>query len=174
MNKMILIFIILMLFFCSISYCQNKVKNPCESSAKHRQLDFWVGEWDVYNQKNKKVGTNSIKKIQGGCAIQENWTGSSGSTGTSLNLYEPASGKWEQLWVAASGYIIWYRGEFKDGAMRLTEGENILMDGSKEKSRMTLTPTTEGNVIQLIEQSKDDGETWYVWFKGTYVPATNN
>lgn len=171
----VLYFTVIVLCLISISNAQQITEKqtqnaPCGNSAKHRQLDFWLGEWDVFDTKNQKVGTNIIKKIQNGCALQENWTGGSGSTGTSINLYNPDADKWEQLWVAGSGYIIWYQGEFKDGAMHFSKGGNITIDGSKEKSRMTLTPTAEGNVIQLIEQSKDEGETWYVWFRGKYVP----
>ena len=142
---------------------------PCEDESKRRELDFWIGDWDVFDAKNQKVGTNIIYKIQNGCAIQENWKSARGSTGMSVNYHEPSSGKWEQIWVDASGSIIRLQGEFKDGAMRFTKGENISKDGSKELSRMTLTPTEDGKVIQLIEQSKDEGKTWYVWFKGSYV-----
>src|ERR1051325_1609374 len=42
---------------------------PC-SSAEYRQLDFWVGDWDVYDDKGVLQGHNLVQKILGGCALQ--------------------------------------------------------------------------------------------------------
>ena len=86
-----------------------------------------------------------------------------------MNYWDPESRAWRQNWVADSGYIIRYEGEFRDGAMHL-EGRNIQIDGTVETSRMTWTPREDGTVRQLIEQSRDDGLTWYVWFDGIYSP----
>jgi hypothetical protein len=49
------------------------------------------------------------------------------------------------------------------------EGANVSRDGSSERFRMTFTPSPDGSVRQFIEQSRDGGETWYVWFDGRYV-----
>jgi hypothetical protein len=86
-----------------------------------------------------------------------------------MNYFDPEARMWRQNWVADSGYVIRYEGNLRDGAMHL-QGENIARDGSKEASRMTLTPQADGSVLQKIEQSRDRGKTWYVWFQGTYVP----
>ena len=45
--------------------------HPCEGSAVNRQLDFWVGEWDVYAPQGHQVGTSSVQRILGGCVIFE-------------------------------------------------------------------------------------------------------
>ena len=33
---------------------------PCEQDARHRVLDFWVGEWQVVDGDGQAVGTNRI------------------------------------------------------------------------------------------------------------------
>src|SRR5919108_895437 len=58
---------------------------PC-SAPEYRQFDFWVGEWDVKTPKGTIAGTNRIERIEGGCALQENWRGTN-NTGRSINAY---------------------------------------------------------------------------------------
>ncbi len=142
---------------------------PCEYSEKHREFDFWIGEWEVFNPQGQQIGTNVIQKFINGCVIYENWTSArSGYYGKSFNYYDPAAGKWKQNWVDSAGGIVWYEGEVKDGVMHFS-GENISMDGSKQLARVTFTPLPDGRVHHVIEQSADDGKTWSVYFDGMYV-----
>ena len=39
----------------------------------HKQFDFWIGEWNVYDTTGHKVGENSIVKLEKGCIINEHW-----------------------------------------------------------------------------------------------------
>jgi len=142
---------------------------PCEYDDRYRQFDFWIGSWNVYNPQGSKVGENRITRELKGCMLHEHWQSVLGNTGQSINYFDPAKKKWIQQWVDAGGGVINYEGEFSDGAMRF-QGVNISMDGTSELSRMTFTPNPDGIVWQLIEQSKDNGKTWYVWFDGKYVP----
>jgi len=143
---------------------------PCESDERYRQLDFWLGRWEVRDSGGTLVGHNFVVPMLKGCLILENWLGQGESgEGKSLNYLDPRTGKWRQNWVADRGYTIDYTGEIREGVLHL-EGTNTSVDGSVERSRMTLTPGDDGTVHQLIEQSKDDGATWYVWFDGTYTP----
>jgi hypothetical protein len=127
-----------------------------------------VGEWDVFAPDGKAAGTNRIAKLANGCLLLENWTSVAGGTGKSINYYNPARGKWVQTWVDGHGGIIEVEGVFADGVMRF-EGVHIYPDGRREAYRMSFTPHNDGSVRQFIEQSKDDGTSWYVWFDGKYV-----
>jgi len=148
----------------------NRNAQPCEYDSTYRQLDFWIGQWEVYNPRGQLVGHNLIEKSLNGCMLIENWEGVDGSKGKSINFYDPEAGKWKQQWVGATGYIIQYSGNIIDGAMHFA-GTNISMDGESKLSRMTLTPEDNSNVHQVIEQSPDGGETWNIWFDGTYIPV---
>jgi tetratricopeptide (TPR) repeat protein len=142
---------------------------PCEYSDKHREFDFWIGEWDVFNSQGQQIGTNVIQKFINGCVIYENWTSArSGYYGKSFNYYDPAAGKWKQNWVDAMGGIVWYEGDVKDGAMHFT-GASIGIDGVKQLAQVTLTPLPDGRIHHVINQSTDDGKTWSVYFDGMYV-----
>jgi tetratricopeptide (TPR) repeat protein len=142
---------------------------PCEYLEVYRQFDFWVGDWDVFSPNGRKQGSNSIQKVAGGCVLLENWTSASGPyTGKSINYYDPLKKKWVQRWADSSGAIIPTEGEFEDGAMRLS-GQLIDRQGGAVLFRGTWTPLPDGRVRQLLEQSKDDGKTWTVWFDGYYT-----
>lgn len=147
----------------------DKNARPCQYDDNHRQLDFWLGRWTVYNPQGQQVGENIVERHLEGCMIQENWQGRFGSKGKSLNYYDPEIQAWRQQWVSSNGSVINYTGHLENGAMHYT-GKNIGMDGSVKLSRMTLTLQDNGDVHQLIEQSNDNGETWNVWFDGIYKP----
>ncbi|HEX9653819.1 MAG TPA: tetratricopeptide repeat protein, partial [bacterium] len=153
--------------FQGVLEAADKNARPCEYSEQHRQFDFWVGEWDVFNGQGQQVGTNVIQKILNGCVLHETWS-APGQLGKSFSYFDPGSGKWKQNWVQAQGGIIWYEGELQDGVMHFT-GESILFDGSKQLARGSFTPLPDGRVRQFLEQSPDEGKTWYVTFDGIYV-----
>jgi hypothetical protein len=158
------------LFLFAVPATSQESAGKACGSPEHRAFDFWLGEWDVLTPQGQKAGTNRIERILNGCALLENWTSVRGGSGTSLNFFNSSTRRWEQLWVDDGGGVIQYEGEFKDGAMRFDKGEHVRRDGSRVRSRMTLTALEGGRVRQLIEQSSDDGKTWTLWFDGTYVP----
>lgn len=135
-----------------------------------RQMDFWVGQWEVIGPEGKKAGVNTIETALKGRAIIERWTSAGGNSGTSINYFDAARKQWVQVWIDDSGDALQTLGAFENGAMR-TAGETSMHDGKRGKMRSTLTPNADGTITQLIEESADDGKTWTVAFKGTYKRA---
>ena len=143
---------------------------PC-TAPEYRQFDFWAGRWEVRGADAKVAGTNRIEPILGGCALQENWTGSSGVVGTSLNAYDPLDGKWHQTWVDGEGLRLELAGEYAQGKMTLSGEGRLTGTPGRLRHRITWSRLPEGGrVRQLWEVSKDDGRTWSVAFDGTYIP----
>lgn len=137
--------------------------NPC-AAAEFGQFDFWVGRWDVYGPKGKQVANSLIEKVYG-CGVRENWMPlSGGSPGGSLNIYVPATGKWEQFWIDGSGTRAHFVGGF-DGKAMVIQGE-----WGGPLTRMTYSKAADGSVRQFGEQSTDGGKTWAVAFDLTYRP----
>lgn len=132
-------------------------------TAEHRQFDFWLGDWEV-TAGGRKAGTNVITSIQGGFAVHENWTNAGGGTGTSLNFFDRADGKWHQVWIDASGNALFLAGGLVDGKMVLQSAES---GGAIQ--RVTWTPLEGATVRQLWETSADKGKTWSVVFDGHYT-----
>lgn len=142
----------------------------CTDDA-YRQFDFWIGDWEV-SSNDQPAGTNSIRPILGGCALQENWqgTGPGGLSGKSFNIYDLAGDRWHQTWVDSSGTLLELNGGLIDGNMVL-EGKRPRRDGNgTTEHRITWTPNEDGSVRQYWEASRDNGVNWNVLFDGLYVP----
>jgi len=110
----------------------------------------------------KIAGHNRIELILDGRALQENWTGNGGFTGTSLNLYDAAAKTWRQFWIDRAGGVLQLSGGLVDGSMVL-EGSST-EDGTTTIDRITWTPNADGSVRQFWEQSKDNRRTWTAAF----------
>jgi hypothetical protein len=90
---------------------------PCEADS-HREFDFWLGDWDVFNASGAQVGTNRIEALYDGCVIAESWTDAGGGRGRSINAFDPDTGLWHQTWVSANPVgIIRMAGVLEDGVL---------------------------------------------------------
>jgi hypothetical protein len=139
---------------------------PCTAPA-YRQFDFWLGDWGVTNPAGKAAGTNRITRILGGCALREEWTGTGGSAGTSLNVYDADAKRWRQTWVDDHGGVLLLTGGIQDGKMVL-EGDTPAPGGKTVHQRITWTPLPGGRVRQFWDSSADGGKTWKIEFNGIY------
>ncbi len=57
-----------------------------QSDTPTMELDFWVGEWDAYNEQGDRVGSNSTLRHIDGCMLLESWTGAGGIVDGSTQL----------------------------------------------------------------------------------------
>lgn len=143
---------------------------PDCKAPEFRQFDFWLGEWNVPAPGGKPPGHSRIESILDGCVILENWSGGSGYTGKSFNMYNRDTGRWEQFWVDTTGSRLHLIGGLVDGKMVL-EGQQDkpnAQTGLTQRERISWTPNADGTVRQLWETSNDDGKTWAVSFDGLY------
>ena len=148
-------------------HAQQAPPAACTSDV-HRQFDFWVGDWEVTDSAGRTVyGTNRVVREEGGCLIHENWVGSRGGSGQSLNFFDPLQQKWEQVWVGSDGLILQMLGGLRRDSMVL-EGEALAPGGARVAQRAAWTPQADGRVRQFWEQSTDGGSTWAVAFDGWY------
>lgn len=146
----------------------NAQTNPC-NSAKAHEFDFWIGEWDVYDiNADTIVGHNVIAPIAGGCALLENWTGRSGSVGSSINKYNFTTNTWEQMWVDNSGSSLHIKGSYNDSKMILENEQPSQSGKGTVKNKITYYKNSDGTVRQHWEYSTDHGKTWLNAFDGLY------
>ncbi len=155
----------LLLCFSSAGFAQNE---PCTSDTRFAAFDFWVGDWDVYANGNP-VGSNSIVKHEAGCLLLESWEGAGGSTGMSLNYFNPVSGFWQQVWVSAGEYAIDISGGLVNESMVLVGELYNYGSGETFDFRGTWTPNADGSVRQFFEQVNPETSAWEPWFDGRYV-----
>jgi hypothetical protein len=140
------------------------------TAPEHRQFDFWIGKWDVFDAKSgARAGASQIELLYGACVIRENWS-EPGFAGGSLNIY--ADGKWRQTWVDQSGSRREFEGGVSDGKMILVA--RVHRPQAPDKTflvRMTFTKNGDGTVRQFSDYSKNDGATWAFRYDYIYKPA---
>ncbi|MCE9593967.1 MAG: hypothetical protein K8S98_07235 [Planctomycetes bacterium] len=143
------------------------VKTSGEATGKNRELDFWLGDWDVFDVAGTQVGKSSITKAERGRMIHESWTDATGRTGQSMNFVDAFDGAWKQEWVDDKGGVSHYSGELRDGAMCFV-GFSTMGPNTRIGSRCTFTPNPDGSVRQFIETQDAQGN-WSSAFDGKYV-----
>jgi len=101
------------------------VQTSCQDS-EYRQLDFWVGEWNLeWDLPDGKTGsgTNIITQTPfGDCVITENFDGAPTQQfkGMSVSTYHKPASMWRQTWVDdQGGYFALYGGAQADGTFKL-------------------------------------------------------
>lgn len=139
---------------------------PC-SEPEQKQLEFWVGEWDLTWPGNSpgetEHGTNSIRRILDGCIVEENFSGGDAMhlRGRSVSIFDVRAGKWKQTWVDNEGGYLDLVGEFKDRQMVLAR-EAARPDGTTSLQRMVFKNIAHDEFDWSWETSKDGGKTWTV------------
>lgn len=144
-----------------------KPGSACDAAAR-RQFDFWLGDWDVRDATGKLVGRNRITRVQDGCALEEQWSGNGGVTGSSLNAYDAERNRWHQTWVDNTGGLLLLEGGLRDGRM-IMAGQAVATPGAMPvMQRIGWQALPDGRVRQLWESSPD-GSVWTVVFDGYYT-----
>lgn len=144
-------------------------QSRCTSNPEYRQFDFWIGEWEVKNPNNVVVGNSMIELTVGDCVILENWSGSSGYSGKSLNYYSVIDQKWHQKWIGSGGIPIEFSGEYNSETKSMNyTGEGFGQGGVELDYKLTFYHLSDNHIRQHWEQSNDKGTTWVTIFDGHY------
>ncbi|MCI5054717.1 MAG: hypothetical protein MRY83_01345 [Flavobacteriales bacterium] len=158
------IYLVLSIVLQSDTFGQNC---PCCDDF-HKQFDFWLGDWTVYDTADNKVGENTIIKLENSCLLKENWKGSSGGTGTSFNYFDKTDSTWNQTWVDGSGNVLKLKGNLIEGKMvlksELTPGQKVAL----YYNQVTWTPGSDGSVQQLWQTFDEKHNLLGTAFLGVY------
>lgn len=158
MIAMIRLFTVAMILLISgAGYAQDSPK-PC-SAPEFRQLDFWVGSWDLTWNKDSK-GTNTVTRVLGGCVIEENFNGGDSMSlrGMSVSSYRPETGKWYQTWVDNDGSYLDFVGGMQGDKMILQRSAS--RDGKVYLQRMVFHDIKPDSLVWDWQRSSDQGKTW--------------
>ncbi len=155
-------------WFLFSSFALAQADYSCMEMPKHRQFDFWAGEWETRSEDGgERYGNNTITISDRGCTLKENWRSAMGGTGSSINFYDPKDQMWHQIWVDSSASIIRIAGNMRAGSMTLVGDIYYLGEQRSAPFRGQWTPMRDGRVRQLFEEQDANGK-WQVWFDGYY------
>jgi len=119
------------------------------SAPEYRQVDFWVGDWDVFDVDNPStvVARTRVDLILDGCVLREDYQGLDGPQGQSFTSYDASRKIWHQSWVTNRGESLTIEGgATKDDAIVLSgnwvagQEERFAAHGSRRAKRVSARP----------------------------------
>ncbi len=151
---------------------------PCLYDERYKQLDFFVGIWDVYTGDNyeNRVAVDTVTKFYGGCSVDEKfkWLGSD-YVGESICFYDNTAQRFRMCWAGKSGDIRNFEAIY-------TAKDSIIFfavtnaDSKRElvhrKLTITYNPST-ATLHEFIENSYDLGKTWQPDFDALFKRASH-
>jgi len=150
------------------------------AAPEFRQLDFWVGDWDVkIEARNSPTsdawgtarGRQHVELLLGGCAVAENFSADGPGTpwaGRSYSMWNPKLGKWRQTWVDDQGNYLAFIGGLEDGVMRLY-GEPRDVQGKQVEMRMVFDHVTAGSLEWEWQRTDDHWQTFVPMMRIAYT-----
>ena len=143
--------------------------SACDS-PESRQLDFWLGEWELTYVMEGKVGKsrNRLTKILDGCVILEEFTGAPGMKldGRSYSTFDRATKQWKQTWVDNTAAYLDFTGAVVDG--RMTFSREAERDGRRFRQRMVFDDVARDSLTWRWQRSDDGGKTWATLWEIAY------
>jgi hypothetical protein len=129
----------------------------CED-PEARQLDFWIGEWDVIWEGG--AGTSSITSTLDGCVILENFDAMPtwDFQGMSVSAFSAKLRLWQQTWVDNAGNYWHFTGGMDDGRFIFTTQDTE--EGREVSLRMVFSNISPDGLDWSWEGSDDCGSTW--------------
>jgi hypothetical protein len=131
-------------------------------SPESRQLDFWVGDWELaYKGPSGAPATsrNRITRTLDGCVILEEFTGAPGTKldGRSFSTYDRATKQWRQVWVDNTASYLDFTAARVDGDMAFVR--SVTRDGKTTHQRMVFRDV-KADSLKWLWQSSPDGQVW--------------
>ena len=157
--------------FQGAALAQNQPAPPPCADDIHRDFDFWIGEWDVFDVNDNKIGENSIQVELDGCLLVERWNSANNIPGSSYNFVDFGTKKWRQVWVSSWGTID-YDGGLNDAGEMVLEGELAAPNGNVVGFRGTWALQEDGSVKQSFDQQNAETKEWTNAFVGIYRKKT--
>lgn len=148
----------------SIANAQQQAQQPPCAAQEFRQMDFWVGTWDVSWDAVQGIpagsGTNAITREYNDCVIQEQFDGGAstgGLIGHSVSTYSAPAQTWRQTWVDnQGGYFALTGGQVGDDFILTSYRINT----DTPLQRMVFTDITENSLTWRWQSTPDAGATW--------------
>ena len=141
---------------------------PCSATSESRQLDFWLGTWDITYPGAPGGSTSTVTLVLDKCELVESWEDAQGHRGENRFAYNYENKSWRGMFADNRGHVHVFTdgkvshgsGEFS-GPSRTPEGQTIL-------HRVRVTRANPNKVDQIWEKSSDNGATWTTVFRGEY------
>lgn len=175
LNKLVAAAFLIAGVACAQAQTQTPPSEPAQpncAAPEHRAMDFWLGEWRVFQTgSDRPAGLSTISAADEGCTVTEYYRMPRFNySGRSLNIYSEPARHWEQFWVDSTGDVTHFVGNpIAGGGMQMTAADDVDPDDPTPTwRRITWTLNADGSVRQHGEKSADRGRTWSDRYDFTY------
>jgi hypothetical protein len=137
---------------------------------KLKEFDFWLGDWNVYDYKTKKlIGRSKIKKVAGSFGIEESFYSIPGPFhGKSLNKYNYLKGQWEQFWIDNNGLNHFFVGQYDSLSKKMVFKKEDKKGDGIWYHELIYERQADGSIRQIWKQTNNH-KNWLINFNGLYV-----
>jgi hypothetical protein len=141
---------------------------PCSATSESRQLDFWLGTWNITYPGAPGGSTSTVKLVLDKCELVESWEDAQGHKGENRFAYNYENKSWRGMFADNRGHVhVFTDGRVSDGSAEFS-GPSRTPDGQTVLHRIRVTRASPDKVDQIWEKSKDNGATWTTVFRGEY------
>ncbi len=141
-----------------------------EQTPLARQLDFWIGDWDIFDPQNGLIGTVSVTAQENGRIIHEHFQSNQfGQSARSTSYVDFRNDAWKMLWLDVSTQVE-LQGQFDGLAMRW-RGEVYHDDGTTIRTIRTLKPLDDGLILHTIDHYQPSQDAWEQYLTWIYAPT---
>jgi hypothetical protein len=146
---------------------------PC-LSPQYRQMDFWVGDWELsFRKADGTTGraTNRITRDEyGPCVIVEHFEQADiNYVGTSLSTYDLLKGQWVQTWVDSRGGYITLAGGAVEGKKHRFQLDTIEPRGPRQQRFRMIWDDVKANSLtwrwQKLQPDGSYADAWVIHYK---------
>lgn len=120
-----------------------------------RQVDFWLGEWNVRAENGTSVGEATVFSDLNGCMVQADFSGVNGLLRRSFMVYDFPTGEWHRYLAENTGEFVKLSGTW-DGATLMLTGVDESASGEPVEVRNVLRPEGDG-VVETWEDRRANG-----------------
>jgi hypothetical protein len=140
---------------------------PCSANSKSRQLDFWLGDWNVTYPGMPGSARSQVSLDLDKCLLVESWDGGKGHSGKNMFAYSSDDGHWHGMFADNQGRVHVFEGKVAADSAEFT-GPSRGPHGQSVLNRIRVVRLAANKVDQSWEKSADNGVTWTMEFEGEY------
>lgn len=143
----------------------------CAASAESRQLDYWLGDWNLGAAGSSGNAHSTVSLSLDKCLVIENWDGGRGHYGQNVFGYSADDNSWYGFFADNEGRVhVFTSGKVSAGSAEF-EGPSRRPNGATVLNRVKVIRLSPNKVEQTWEKSLDKGTTWNLAFRGEYLRA---
>ena len=141
---------------------------PCAASPESRQLDFWLGDWNVTFPGMASTATSTVHLALDKCLLVEHWDGGKGHSGENMFAYSADDKSWHGMFADNEGRVHVFEGKVTSGSAEFY-GPSRGPNGEAVLNKFRVVRLANDKVEQSWEKTTDNGATWTTNFRGEYL-----